>query len=361
MEHNAINTFFQHAEGLVWLGGAILLGLGVSYLLFKVVHRLARQTGSLLGDVIGKYWRGPIRLITPILFCYSVLPFAGFSPEALVFLKQIMSLLIIGGVAWLSVRVIRILEDVLLSQFNMDVEDNLTARRIQTQIQILKKVVIVIVTILALAAMLMTFDKVRHLGTSILASAGIAGIIVGLAAQRSIATLLAGIQIAITQPIRIDDVVIVENEWGRIEEITLTYVVVRIWDLRRLIVPITYFIEKPFQNWTRISANLLGTIFLYMDYRVPVQAVRDELFRIAENSENWDGGVCKVQVTDAKENTLEMRALVSAKDSSSAWELRCEVREKLIDFLQTHYPNALPRVRAEVEEVRGMNSKTQVR
>ena len=205
-------------------------------------------------------------------------------------------------------------------------------------------------TILALAAILMTFDKVRQLGASILASAGIAGIIVGLAAQRSIATLLAGIQIALTQPIRIDDVVIVENEWGRIEEITLTYVVVRIWDLRRLIVPITYFIEKPFQNWTRISADLLGTVFLYTDYTVPIQAVREELRRILEGSEKWDRRVCVLQVTDTTERTVQLRALVSAADSSKAWDLRCEVREKLVDFLQKNYPHALPRVRAEIDE-----------
>jgi small-conductance mechanosensitive channel len=196
----------------------------------------------------------------------------------------------------------------------------------------------------------MTFDKVRQLGTTLLASAGIVGIIVGLAAQKSISTLFAGIQLAITQPIRIDDVVIVENEWGRIEEISLTYVVVRIWDLRRLIVPITYFLEKPFQNWTRISADLLGTVFLYVDYTVPVEAVRSELKSILENSKLWDGRVCVLQVTNASERTVELRALMSAADSSSAWELRCEVREKLIAFIRQNYPDALPKVRAELTE-----------
>jgi small-conductance mechanosensitive channel len=220
--------------------------------------------------------------------------------------------------------------------------------------------VIVVVGLLTLAAILMTFEKVRYLGTSILASAGIAGLIVGFAAQRSIATLLAGIQIAITQPIRIDDVVIVENEWGRIEEITLTYVVVRIWDLRRLILPITYFLEKPFQNWTRVSADILGTIFLYVDYTVPVEAVRAEFRRILEKSGKWDGRVSVLQVTNTTERTVELRALVSATDSSSAWELRCHVREKLIEFLQKNYPHALPRLRAEISDQSDREEKGEV-
>jgi small-conductance mechanosensitive channel len=179
----------------------------------------------------------------------------------------------------------------------------------------------------------MTFEKIRQFGISIMASAGVIGIIVGFAAQRSIATLFAGIQIAITQPIRLDDVVIVENEWGWIEEITLTYVVVRVWDLRRLVLPITYYIERPFQNWTRVSADILGTVFLYMDYTVPVRVIREELQKIVKGSALRDGKVCGVQVTDATQQTIEVRALVSAADSSKAWDLRCLVREKLLEFL----------------------------
>jgi small-conductance mechanosensitive channel len=205
----------------------------------------------------------------------------------------------------------------------------------------------------------MTFSKVRQLGTSILASAGIVGIIVGIAAQRSIATLLAGFQIAITQPIRLDDVVIVENEWGRIEEITLTYVVVRIWDLRRLVVPITYFLEKPFQNWTRVSADLLGTVFIYVDYTVPVQAVREKLRGILEHSTQWDGQVCVLQVTNTTEHTVELRALMSAVDSSSAWELRCHVREKLVEFIQKNYPESLPKLRTDLKQPWGSEIPTQ--
>ena len=344
-----MNTFIQQWEGVLWLAGAVVSGLVAYYVLFKVAKTFAGRTKSVIDDSMVKHCRGPMRLIIPVLFCNFLLPVMTLTPEILLLLKQALSVLLIGAVAWLIIRVINIFEDAILNQFKVDVADNLRARRIHTQIQILKKVVVVVVTILALAAILMTFDKVRQLGTSILASAGIAGIIVGLAAQRSIATLLAGIQIALTQPIRLDDVVIVENEWGRIEEIALTYVVVRIWDLRRLIVPITYFIEKPFQNWTRISADLLGTVFIYADYTVPIQAVREQLRLIVEGSEKWDGRVCGLQVTNTTERTVELRALVSAADSSKAWDLRCEVREKLVDFLQQNYPHTLPRVRAEMD------------
>jgi small-conductance mechanosensitive channel len=233
----------------------------------------------------------------------------------------------------------------VLQQYRLDVADNLEARKIHTQVRVLKRAAVVIVGIVTLASVLMIFEPVRQLGTSILASAGIAGIIVGLAAQRSIATLLAGFQIAITQPIRIDDVVIVEGEWGQVEDITLTYVVVRIWDLRRLVVPITYFIERPFQNWTRRSSDILGSVFLQVDYTVPVQEIREELDRILKASSRWDGKVNVLQVTEVRERTLELRALASAKDASLAWDLRCEVREKLIDFIRERHPGCLPQVR----------------
>jgi hypothetical protein len=195
--------------------------------------------------------------------------------------------------------------------------------------------------------MLMTFDSVRQFGISLLASAGIAGVVLGFAAQKSLGTLLAGIQIAVSQPVRLDDVVIVEGEWGRIEEITLTYVVVRIWDERRLIVPVTYFLDNAFQNWTYTSAEILGTVYIYADYSVPVEMVRKELKNILDSTDLWDGRLWSLLVTDSTERTMEMRALVSAANSSKAWDLRCLVRERLIDFLQREYPGSLPRVRLE--------------
>jgi small-conductance mechanosensitive channel len=285
-----------------------------------------------------------------VLLINLFMPLIQVSPRVLLFFKQAINLVLILSVAWLLIRLIHFAEELILNQFRIDVADNLEARRIHTQIQILRKIVVAIIGVLALAITLMTFEKVRQLGTTILASAGIIGIIVGFAAQKSIATLLAGLQLAVTQPIRLDDVVIVENEWGRIEEITLTYVVVRIWDLRRLIVPMTYFLEKPFQNWTRISADLLGTVFVYVDYTVPVEEIKAELKRIAENSLLWDKRVCTLQVTNATERAIELRALVSATDASRAWDLRCEVREGLIQFLQENYPASLPKMRAELHQ-----------
>lgn len=332
------------------LGGAVILGLIGHYVLFKIAGSLARRTQTNLAESLVKHCRAPSRIIIPLLTVHLLLPLLRVSPGIDAFIGQAFSILLIIAVAWLIIRATNIVEDLIFIQYKLDVADNLEARKIHTQIGVLKKVVIVVVGVLTLATVLMTFEKVRQLGTSILASAGIAGIIVGFAAQRSIATLVAGFQIAMTQPIRIDDVVIVEGEWGRIEEITLTYVVVRIWDLRRLIVPITYFLERPFQNWTRVSADLLGTVFLYVDYTVPIQEVREELQRLVKESDRWDGKVCVLQVTNATEHTLELRALMSAADSSRAWELRCEIREKLLEFVRKNYPDSLPKVRAELKE-----------
>ena len=201
--------------------------------------------------------------------------------------------------------------------------------------------------------MLMTFPQVRELGASVLASAGLAGIVVGFAARPVLQNLIAGVQIAIAQPIRIDDVVIVEGEWGRIEEITATYVVVKIWDQRRLIVPLNHFIEHPFQNWTRTDAEILGTVYLYVDYTVPVEAVRQELHRLLQASEKWDGRAWGLVVTNATDRALQLRALMSAADASAAWDLRCEVRERLIEYVQEHHPGGLPRIRAEMEATPG--------
>jgi small-conductance mechanosensitive channel len=250
-------------------------------------------------------------------------------------------------------RLTRVLTDVLMSRFDVDQADNLRARRVYTQVDILRKIVVVIIGILAVAAVLTRFDRLADLGAGILASAGLAGLVLGFAAQRTLANLLAGLQIAFTQPIRIDDVVIVEGEWGRIEEITLTFVVVCIWDLRRLVVPIGYFLEKPFQNWTRVSADLLGSVYLYVDYRVDFGAVREHLRELLEASEHWDGKVCRLHVTDAKQDRVELRALMSAADASAAWELRCEIRERLLQWLRDTYPESLPRHRLEVESSDG--------
>ena len=349
-----MNEILQSWQALVrafgLLGGAVLVGLAGHFIIFKTLEHITRRTQNVFDASLVDHCRGPFRLIFPLFLVRFVLPLLEISPTILDFVKHVLSLCFIASVAWLIIRLTSVLDDLMLSRYRIDERDNLQARKIQTQLQIFKKIVFVVVAILALAIMLMTFEKVRQLGTSILASAGIIGLIVGLAAQRTIATLLAGIQIAITQPIRVDDVVIVENEWGRIEEITFTYVIVRIWDLRRLVLPITYFIEKPFQNWTRVTADILGTAFIYVDYTVPVQAIRDELHRILKSTNLWDGKAWVLQVTNATERTVEVRALMSAPDAPTAWNLRCEVREKLIAFVQKNYPDGLPKLRAEIRE-----------
>ena len=331
---------------------ALLVGFIIHYMFFLILERITKHTKNTFDDSLVKYCREPSRLIVLLMVLSFILPLLNLPPKILELLKHIISLCFIASTAWLLVKITYVLDDFILSQYKIDAVDNLRARRIRTQLQVFKRIVMVVIGIIALAAMLMTFDKVRQLGTSILASAGVIGIIVGVAAQRTIATFIAGFQIAVTQPIRLDDVVIVENEWGRIEEITLTYVVVRIWDMRRLILPITYFIEKPFQNWTRLTADILGTVFIYVDYTIPIQAIRDELHRILKNTDLWDGKVWKLQVTNSNERTVELRALMSAPDASAAWNLRCAVREKLIEFIQKNYPDGLPKVRAEFKDFR---------
>jgi small-conductance mechanosensitive channel len=347
----ALNLGEHALRALIVLGIGILLGLLLHWILFKVLQRLARRTDTVLDDSIAEHCRGASRLLVLLLVLQICLPLVTLPAGLATFVPQLAGILLIISVAWLVISFTAVGRDLLAVRFDVNAPDNLQARKIHTQYDILRKAVIAVTVILALASVLMTFEKVRQLGAGILASAGIVGIIVGFAAQKSLGTLLAGIQIAITQPIRLDDVVIVEGEWGRIEEITLTYVVLRIWDQRRLVLPITYFLDKPFQNWTRVSAELLGTIFLYVDYTVPVEALRQELQRIVEGDERWDRRVAGLVVTNVSERSMEIRALVSAADSGRAWDLRCHVREKLVEFVRDNYPQALPRLRAELSEL----------
>jgi small-conductance mechanosensitive channel len=286
---------------------------------------------------------------TALFFQYFIDDSSLLSKQSVAYLETSGSVLFIISLAWLLLAGIRTVKRIFVLRFDISKEDNLKSRKFQTQFNILERIVVFLVIVVSVGLILMLFDDVKRIGISLFASAGIASIIIGFAAQRIIATVIAGLQIAITQPIRIDDVVIIENEWGRIEEITLTYVVVKIWDLRRLIVPSTYFFEKPFENWTRNSADILGTVFIYTDYHVSFDALRAELTRLLEASPLWDKKVNVLQVTDAKQNGVEVRALMSAKDSPTAWDLRVYVREKLIDFLQKNYPESLPRTRISIE------------
>jgi small-conductance mechanosensitive channel len=284
---------------------------------------VAARSSNVWDDAVLPVAGRAARLLLPILALILGVQTVSIPPEYQSLLRTGLSLVLIGVAAVLLYRCVESAEALVLQRYRLDVADNLQARAVHTQVTVLKKIAGTVIAIFTLASMLMMFESVRQLGTNILASAGIAGIIVGFAAQRSIATLLAGLQIAITQPIRVDDVVIVENEWGRIEEITLTYVVVRVWDARRLVLPITYFIERPFQNWTRTSADLLATVFLHVDYRAPLDPIREELTRILHESPYWDRRVNVLQVTEAREHAMEIRALAPTRPWRGISAARC--------------------------------------
>jgi small-conductance mechanosensitive channel len=336
---------------------AVIAGLIFYWLIFRVLFRFAARSDTWLDQVLVKRWRGPAFFLLPLIMLMLMTPSLTLPPKMLMVLRNGFSLVFTASLTWLLINTVFVLKDMILRHYDLQVKNNLKARVIHTQVNVLVKIALVIISTVAVASMLMTFEKMRQLGLSILASAGIIGIIAGFAAQRSIATLFAGIQIALTQPIRIDDVVIVEGEWGWIEELTLTYVVVRIWDWRRLIIPIHYFLEKPFQNWTRRSAAILGTVFLYVDYTIPVDDIRREFHRILQASSLWDQNVWNVQVTNTTERAMEVRCLMSAVDAPTAWDLRCEVREKLIDFIRQNYPDAFPKVRAKFSKTSRRSEK----
>jgi small-conductance mechanosensitive channel len=264
--------------------------------------------------------------------------------------EHLNGVLLIGAVTLLCLALIQGLADGVVARHPTDVADNLAARRIFTQTRVLARTAKGMALLTGMSFILMTFPQARQLGASLLASAGVAGLIVGIAARSVFGNLLAGLQIALAQPIRMDDVLIVEGEWGRVEEITATYIVLKIWDERRLIVPLTWFIEHPFQNWTRSSAQLLGTVLLWLDYRTDVEALRAEARRLCEASSNWDKRLCLVQVTDANEHALQVRVLVSSAASGPNFDLRCELREGLLAFLARTAPHDLPRLRVETDE-----------
>jgi small-conductance mechanosensitive channel len=346
-----MQQYFVHWQSWVWsigvAAGAVAVALVVHYAVYTVLSRFSRRSTNILDDSFVRHSRGPAKLILPLLALVVALPFVPLPPVILDPVRHAAGLGLIGSIGWLAIAMIDIFEDVVASRYTMDIADNLMARRIQTQVQVLRHIAVVLIAMITIAVMLMTFPNVRHVGESLFASAGLAALVAGLAARPTLSSVIAGVQIALTQPIRLEDVVIVEGEWGWIEEINTTYVVVRIWDLRRLVVPLSYFIEKPFQNWTRKTADILGTVFIYTDYTVPVEEVRQELHRILKSSSLWNEKVWGLQVTDAKEHTMELRALMSAADGGTAWDLRCYVRERLIQYLQEHHPQSLPRTRAE--------------
>lgn len=311
----------------------------------QVFKKIEQKTENYFAKRLRKNYKLPIVLL--IIVCSVWLPFT-FSevPDSIsIPARSILSILLIAIVAMLAIRFVNLIQYLVLKKYDIDQKDNLKARKVYTQFRIIQRVINFIIVIIAIALALMTFNEIKKIGVSLIASAGVTGIILGFAAQKVIGGVLAGVQIALTQPIRLDDVVIVEKEWGWIEEINLTYVVVKIWDQRRLVLPSTYFIEKPFQNWTRNTSEILGTVFLYTDYTVDFTALRSEVDRLLKKTDLWDKRVNVLQVTDATEKTVEVRVLVSAVDSPTAWDLRVYLREGLIIYLQEKYPESLPKSR----------------
>jgi small-conductance mechanosensitive channel len=352
-----MNDFVQefHA-GTAWLPSwvvslslliaAVFVGLAIHRIAFRIFTRLVAEKDLFWRSLVSR-GRRPLQLaiITfTVSFAATIAPLAPRPAEIIRHLLLLGFILVLG---WSAKAALHIWMTVYLRRFKLDTEDNLLARTHVTQSRIAERIAGIMIVILTVAAMLMTFPAVQQYGVSVLASAGVAGIVLGLALQPMLKNLFAGIQLAITQPIRIDDALIVEGEWGNVEEITSTYVVVKLWDWRRMILPLSYFIENPFQNWTREGSALIGTVMIYLDYTIPVSAVRRKVEEIAAASPLWDKRVVAVQVTDFRESVMQIRILVSAASAPKAFDLRCEVREKIVEFVQREYPHGLPKVRTD--------------
>lgn len=302
---------------------------------------------SLFDIVIRRLGKRILIFVTLLLLNFT-LPLFTLSERMFYVLEKTIDILLTVSFAGILIALVTIGQDYVYHRYDLKKADNLKERKIRTQLQFLRKLLVTVIVIVTICVVLLSFENLRKLGTGLLTGVGVGGIIIGFAAQRSLANLLAGFQIAFTQPLRIDDVLVVEGEYGRVEEITLTYVVLSIWDQRRLILPINYFIEKPFQNWTRTTAELLGTVILYLDYNVPVDELRREFQRLLDATDLWDKRVSAIQVTDVTENNVQIRALVSARNSAQAFDLRCYIRENLISYIQKNYPESLPKTRMEL-------------
>lgn len=336
------DRFADWAWNLIVLVSAIAIGYIIKFIITLLLKHYKNVTDYSLFKSILTHLGRPLDHFAPLFILNLMLPVMKLSPGHLDPLDRIIGILLIVSFASLLINTIKVFEDAVYYNYDLSKEDNLRERKIRTQLQFIRKITIALIVIISLAIILLSFDNVRKIGAGLLTGVGISGIIIGFAAQKSLGNLLAGFQIAFTQPIRIDDVLVVEGEWGRVEEITLTYVVLNIWDQRRLILPINYFIEKPFQNWTRTTAEILGTVFLYVDHTLPVDKLRTEFDRLLSLTNLWDKRVGIIQVTDAKEHSIELRALVSARNSSQAFDLRCYIREGLIKFIADNFPASLP-------------------
>ncbi len=337
------------AIGTVLICIALTVGLAVHKLLFRILARFRHKDvqASPLLHIIASRLRRPALLITLLTMVGIVLPFLNIDEPLHSQIQKAHAVAWLLSFGWVMISGVYVLEGAVLLRYGSTTADDVRARRIRTQLVLMRRLGIILLAVLDAGLILSLFrdSAIWQYGAGLLASAGLASLVLATAAKSTAENLLAGLQIAFSEPIRLDDVVIVEGEYGKIEEITTTYVVVALWDYRRLIVPLTYFIEKPFQNWTRDHADLMGTVFLYVDYTVPIEALRTEFLRLLEAQPLWDGKVKALQVTNLTEHSMEIRCLLSAKSAGDAFDLRCIIREGMIVFLQTHYPEAFPRTR----------------
>lgn len=334
------------AVALVLVSIAIVAALAAHALFARLTVAIWASRHPVL-ESLARRTRGVTRYAAILLALSLVMPLLPLDPIATATANRVFIAAVVLLIGWIVLVAANAGADYYVGQFQIGAPDDLMARKAVTQIGVLKRIMDGLVIVIAVGFALMSFDSVRQLGVSLFASAGVIGIIAGVALRSVLANFFAGLQIALTQPIRLNDVVIVEGEYGVVEDLSSAFVVVRIWDQRRLIVPLSYFIERPFQNWTRISAELLGTVFIHADYTVDVERIRQRGQQIVESSQFWDRRLFNVQVTDAKENTLELRLLMSAMDSGKLWNLRCEVREKMIAYIESEFPGSLPRRRME--------------
>jgi len=327
---------------------ATAIGLAAAIALVRVTRVVNRRHPNSVRTAALRRLIGPLRSGLPLVAMAVALGYLHLPPATHAALGHGIELSIDVVGTWAVARMLEAAEDAILYHYHIDSPDNLRARRLQTQLRVFRRILFVVVVIVAIALALFSFPSVRIAGAGLLASAGIASLIVGVASRPIASNVIAGIQIALAQPIRLDDVVVVDGHWGRIEEISLTYVVVRIWDLRRLVLPISWFISNPFENWTKNTADILGWVHVEVDYTAPVDAIRAAFLEIVADSPDWDGKTARLQVTGLGTSTMQLRLLMSARDSTAAWNLQCEVRERLIAFLQRTYPSSLPRLRAEI-------------
>jgi small-conductance mechanosensitive channel len=347
------------AIGIIILIVAVTVSAYAHRILLSLLGKLRRPgTGksSHTLSIAGRL-RSPAQTLVILTGVGIILPLLDVPQHYLEILQKGLAVVWFLALGWLLIAVVYCLEDFLLMRYDISASNNLRARRARTQMQLMRRMIITLLIMVDAGLVLSVFrdSQIWHYGAGLLASAGLASLVLATAAKTSASNFLAGLQIALTEPIRLDDVVIVEGQWGRIEEITTTYVIVAIWDQRRLIVPLTYFIETPFENWTRNTADLLGTSFLYVDYSIPVEPLRQEFTRVLKESPLWDGRVNALQVTNLSEHAMEIRCLLSASDSSRLFDLRCIMREKMITFIQQNYPDAFPRTRFSA--VPGMEEK----